>query len=73
MAKEQIKKDVNSLINTEFNGSRELQTVIEDAAALEYSTMSADELLSQIPSDGSSEESNQTFFNPGTTSTPITR
>lgn len=70
-AKDQIKKDINFLINTEYNGARELQTIIDDAAALEYSTMSTDELLSQIPSSGLSVETNQAFFNPGTTSTPI--
>ena len=69
--KDQIKKDINFLINTEYNGARELQTIIDDAAALEYSTMSTDELLSQIPSSGLSVETNQAFFNPGTTSTPI--
>jgi len=70
-AKDQIKKDINSLINTEYNGARELQTIIDDAAALEYSTMSPDEFLSQIPSSGASVGTNQAFFNAGTTSTPI--
>lgn len=72
VAKDQISKDVNSLLNTKYNGSTELQTLVEDAAALELSTMTDEELLAQFEADNQSNGmDNKAFF--GTPSTPITR
>lgn len=66
-SKDTMRTSVNQLAKTAYGDTVELQSIADEVAKLEMETMTMDDLLKQLPSQGGSGQDNASFFGSNTT------
>ncbi len=66
-SKETMRTSVNQLAKTAYKDTVELQSIADEVAKLEMETMTMDDLLNQLPSQGGGGQDNSAFFGSNTT------
>lgn len=66
-AKDSMKTNINQLGKGAYRNSIELNSIVDEVANLEMQTQSLNELLNQLPSQGSNGQDNSAFFGSNTT------
>lgn len=72
-SKDTMRTSINQLAKTAYGDTVELQSIADEVAKLEMETMTMDDLLNQLPSQGGGGQDNAAFFGSNTTTPAISK